>query len=604
MHERTGGRRCDGLPAATVAPDRLRTARKYSPSASRASFHRTIESLCSCGPSLLLLLTPDRVPFPAPACVLPDRTGGSPQLPMPSAPNSTDLAQLAADVYHASEALSATAQDVPRPVSELLQDFDALQRALEQNHTLTQWTGRQPPPLGAVHEILRQSLDCIDKQRAVSSQSRPPHARKDSGRTVEGAWSGVNHESIRARLAHSILALRNLNFVTVLIAGFVDFHTSSERTQLHANVADPSRTTPDDRELAVLLEGFARVGYLYHRLSHSRAGQTEHARQLSKAEEQNKNLLQRLLAYTRLQSHPLAAHSIAGLISRCSMEHQGSIISIGSLAARRATDVTSGFGATFTDCLVTIELDGHTPVDAQGFRLADGKTLRWCGADGHVVFEHRLQERSRRHPWRHSLHGPLTVSFTAHDAVGSKLVCHGRHHQDHVDQSPDYVFRDNPSYELFQTVLRDRPFLKEFEVKSIKTKNDEKTENSVIKFWGSREASSATMTIPVTFDDNHIRHQDPQLRWLSWVKVPSSKEVRLDLKQATKRRASSGAHNCMSNPSYCSQQLTDPTPTSQFFKCRARRQKAWSHKPNFLQTLKTRHLDYKHKYCNYNSSSC
>lgn len=273
MHEHTGGRRCDGLPAATVAPDDLQTAREYSPSASRASFHRTIESLCSCG--LLLLLLIRSCALPAPVCVLPDRTGGSHQLPMPSAPTSTDLAQLAADVYHASEALNATVQDVPRSVSELLQDFDALQRALEQNHTLTQWTGRQPPPLGAVHEIFRQSLECIDKQRAVSSQPRPPHARKDSGRTVEGAWSGVDHESIRARLAHSILTLRNLNFVTVLIAGFDDFHTSSERNQLHANVADTSRTTSDDRELAALLDGFARVGYLYHRLSHSRAGQAQ-----------------------------------------------------------------------------------------------------------------------------------------------------------------------------------------------------------------------------------------------------------------------------------------------------------------------------------------
>lgn len=226
------------------------------------------------------------------------------------------------------------------------------------------------------------------------------------------------------------------------------------------------------------------------------------------------------------------------------MEHQGSIISIGSLAARRATDVTSGFGPSFRDCAVTIELDGHTSVEAQGFRLVDGKILRWYGADDHVVFEHRLQERSRRHPWRHSLHGRLTVSFTAYDAVGSKLVCYRSHHQDHVDQTPDYVFRDDASYELFHTILRHRAFLKEFNVKSIKTKDAEKTGNCAVKFWGPREASAATIAIPVTFVGNHVTHQDPQLRWMSCTKVPSSREVRLDLKH-TKRRASSGAHNGM-----------------------------------------------------------
>ncbi|KAK4506502.1 hypothetical protein PRZ48_000234 [Zasmidium cellare] len=468
---------------------------------------------------------------------------------MPSAPTTTDLAQLAADVYHTSEALTATAQDVPSSVSALLQEFDALHRALEQNHTLTQWTGRQPPPLGAVHEILRQSLDCVDKQRVVASQSRPPHARRDSGRAVEVAWSGIDHDSIRARLAHTILTLRNLNFVTVLIAGFVDFHTSSERSQLHANLSDASRTTNDDRELSSLLDGFARLGYHHHRLTasnNSRAGHTEHSRQLVKVEEQNKDLLRRLLAYTRLQSHPLARLPIASLISRCSMEHQGSIISIGSLAARRATDIPSGLGASFTDCPVSIELDGHTATPAQGFRLADG-SLRWLGADGHVVFEHRLQDRKKRIPWRYTtLHKPLTVSFTAWDSVGSKALCYRRHHHDHVDQSPDYVFANEKHYELFQTALRDRAFLKEFEVKAIKTKNADKTENSVVKFWGPREASPAAITIPVTFIGNQVRHQDVPVKWMSCTKVQSSKEVRLDLKQA-KRRASSGAHT--SSPS-------------------------------------------------------
>jgi hypothetical protein len=169
-------------------------------------------------------------------------------------------------------------------------------------------------------------------------------------------------------------------------------------------------------------------------------------------------------------------------------------------------------GKSYT-CSVSIGFEKHSPIQAHSFEFHPKRCI-FKSADGHTVEHHFSEALSSRkyHPWRHAgEHKPFTVAFTATEARDFLLMVDGKP----VPGTLKYEFNEVKDYQIFNTQLYGKRYLREFVPKEIESNlNDGKSHSSVIKVWEEDcDEHECSITLPVVNERRHLKFLSLPFRW-------------------------------------------------------------------------------------------
>lgn len=178
---------------------------------------------------------------------------------------------------------------------------------------------------------------------------------------------------------------------------------------------------------------------------------------------------------------------------------------------------------------VTIEMHDHIHIRATKLHVMS-HGYKWADELGRVVLEHKLRNlRTKYIPWKRARQGnPMIVDFAKNELHECEVQCLNRCVRRHQVTIPSYAFSNSTDYGLFQSAIRNKIFIRDYEATSINCKGSVPTQGNrkqCIKFWTAiLSPSEVTLTIPFSVSDNgsfKIEHLDISPYWMKWDTVKS-----------------------------------------------------------------------------------
>lgn len=457
------------------------------------------------------------------------------RMPAPAPTNaSSTLNHLTSHISYISQALShrCTHHDFP--------SLDRLWQTLQQAQEIEIWTGKEPPRLRAVEAVIKQCQQLLQDQH-ISDPRRDSAKESLLDKTpAQDAESAL----LESHAFQCTILLQKLNFATVFVTSCTDPEGLCSSIVRH---------TDGDNELVSIIEHLVKLRYSALRVE-SR-GLQRHPNGTTAAVTASdigaRAWLESLARWAGLQLRSpsdLTTHSLAGLAS---MEYRKAVLSVETNAVREDmalgpyTSASPSIRTAIEDCFVTIKLSGHQDIHAARFKMSE-EQCAWYDDEDSIVLEHNfpLLSGTDLHPWRHPVqHSSLTVAFTEQAVRGCTVRCSDGNHGEHKAESPDYVFEDAKGYATFQSCLRARTFVTEYEVTSIKKQNLEKSPAQLIKIWRHSLTRLASVTLPLTVRTRNgfdIKHEELEMSKCDCEKV-GSRIAKLVVKQDRQQAASSSS---------------------------------------------------------------
>jgi len=163
------------------------------------------------------------------------------------------------------------------------------------------------------------------------------------------------------------------------------------------------------------------------------------------------------------------------------------------------------------------------------------KTCTWLDEARNTILTHNFgHQLSHYYPYRDTRrHEKLSVGFEPLDMKGCEAKCRDPEHDWHRNTIPRYVFSDEVDYKEFQSNMRGKKFIRDFEAKTNSSGHGASARpNQCIKLW-----ADARLTIPVSVPAGNtwkIEHAEISVHWMNW-KKSGSKEVKADFRHAPRR---------------------------------------------------------------------